>query len=311
MKNFEIINPMKLHLMLNPGGMGDILHCIPAVKAAITQYPYQKYRLWVPDYLMPLFQHIFKKDKIEVGPFSKAPKKADGKETGIIGFNIGRHSSMRIHLTDYAFYMILDRLPVSEKEKKLPTVRKKVSTPRLPSKYAVLGPFWRVNLRQAPDYTWDEIERYLHERGVIPVILGSKQEKFNDQLKTSATTTWTPKNKNTIDLSNQTTVLQALEIIWGSKAVVCMDGGLFHLACMTKTPVIAGFTSVDPITRIPYGSKPQVKAIVPGLFCDFCQTKTCMVYDGQFEFNKCWRNNRECVSKMTPDKFISGLEEAL
>lgn len=311
MEKFDVLERMKLHLILNAGGMGDILHCIPAAKAAINQYPYQRYRLWVPDYLEPLFQHIFKKDEVEVGPFSKAPKSADGKTAGLISFNIGRHSSMRTHLTDYAFYMILDRLPRNSKEIQFPTVRKKVKIPQLPPKYAVLSPFWRVNLREAPGATWDQIEAYLHSEGITPVILGTKGANFNNKLKARASVSWSPKNPDTVDLSDQTTILQALEIMWGAKAVVGVDGGLIHLACLTNTPVVAGFTSVDPQTRVPYGKESQVITVAPDIDCQYCQSNICMVYSTQFEFNKCWRDTRECVSKMTPDKFIAGLKEVL
>lgn len=312
---FDIENKMKVHIMLNAGGMGDILHAIPAVKVIAKQYPWQHYYIWVPDYLEALFKKAL--PGMRVGPFNKAPKKADGKKEGIIGFDTGRHSSMRVHLTDFAFYILMDRLPKSGEERNFSTINPKVSIKRfkLPENYVVISPYFRVTLRQITNGDLNIINNYLKEKNITPVLLGSSKQVFNSAtgVNTNGVRAWKAP-ENAIDLCEKTSILEALQVIWGAKALVTMDGGLMHLACMSKTPVVAGFTSVDPVTRIPYKYgklTDQIKVIEPDVDCRYCQSTWCMTYKGQHEFDSCFYEDHQCVRDMQGSKFVSKLKEIL
>jgi ADP-heptose:LPS heptosyltransferase len=307
---------MVLNLMLNSGGLGDILHCIPALNNIFKNYPYQKYKIWVPDYLVPFFQKAYP-DK-SVGPFSKAPSGADGKRTGILAFNISRHSSIHTHLTDYANYILTDMMPMDDEPREMPyfNFNTNIKDFKLKEPYICLSPFFRNNLREMPVPTMGKISEFAKNRGLKLVLLGSKGNVYNAKtgLKTTGFGEHGLTGDHVIDLTNKTHILAALQIIWGAKAMVTMDGGLFHLAALTKTPIIAGFTSVDPKTRIPYRSgklDPSIKIVAPEVDCRFCQTNWCMVYNGQHEFDKCFFKDRQCVKEMTADKFLTYLEEVI
>lgn len=312
---FEILNKMRLHLLLTVGGLGDCIHCIPALDHIFKYYPHQKYVIHPPDYLVPLFKKLY--PKVPVKPLSEAPTKVDGKTAGIISPTIQRNSSMHVHLTDFAYYMFLDKLPEKPKDRNLRLFnpRENVRHLQLPRNYIAISPYWRVNLREMPASTLDAVVRWANERGLTAVILGSTGQIYNKRgdIKTDGTLTWKPKPEaDILDLSNRTDVLQTLQVLWQAKALVTMDGGLLHLCALSKTPVVAGFTSVDPKTRIPYRSgKPmeQIKTVLPEVSCRFCQTRICMVYNGQHEFNKCYYGDRQCVNEMSANKFISQLEE--
>ena len=312
---FDLDHKMKIHILLNAGGMGDILHAIPAVKVMAKHYPWQHYYIWVPDYLTPLFKKAL--PGMKVGPFSKAPKTTDGKKEGIISFNVGRHSSMRVHLTDFAFYMIMDRLPANNDERNFTTLNPKVNIKRfkLPENYVVISPYFRVTLRQITNGDLNIISDYLEKEGITPVLLGSAKQVYNSatNTNTNGVRAWKAP-ENAIDLCEKTSILEALQVIWGAKAVVTMDGGLMHLACLSKTPIVAGFTSVDPKTRVPYKYgqlTDQIKIIEPDVDCRYCQSTWCMSYKGQHEFDSCYYEDHQCVKDMKGSKFVAKLKEII
>lgn len=310
-------NPLNLHLMLNPGGMGDLIHCIPAVDALLKKYPWQKYKIYVPEYMVPLFKKLYK--KTPVNAFNQAPKKADGKINGIIAFNINRHSSLHIHLTDYAFYMLLDRLPYDDEERSLRSFRPNINVRRfkLPKEYAVISPFFRLNLKEMPAQTLDAICLDFKRRGITPVLLGSSGQMYDSSqnLKTDGFRTWTPEDpEGIIDLTNKTNILETLEILWGAKLLVTMDGGLVHLCSLSPTPIVAGFTFCSPESRLPYKKgklSENVYTVIPQVECRFCQTNWCSVFSTQHEFSRCYYGDRMCVQEMTSNKFLSKINAAL
>lgn len=307
---------MRIHLMLNCGGLGDIIHTVPALNYLFKNYPWQKYKIWVPDYLIELFTNMFPGQNI--GGFSRAPSTADGVNTGILSFNTQRHSSIHIHLTDYAFYILTDSLPKNDNDKNLPyfDFKYNIKSFKLPEKYVCVSPFFRSALRQFPPTTLNEISDFIKGTEYKLVVLGSNNQVFNREknIKTDGVLNWVPKGDHIINLSNKTTIMQSLGILNGAKALVTLDGGLLHLCSLTKTPIIAGFTSVDPCSRIPYRDgklDENIKVITPEVDCKFCQTNWCMVYKGQHEFNKCFFKDLQCVKEMTSNKFIKHLKEIL
>lgn len=307
---------MVLNIHLNAGGLGDIIHCIPALNYVFKYHHHQKYRIWVPDYLLMFFKKVFPNKFI--GPFSKAPTKADGKNTGIIAFNIGRHSSIHTHLTDYANYMILDMFPNNDEMREMPfyNFNTNIKHFKLKDPYVCLSPYYRNNLREMPVDTMEKISDFVKEKGYKLVILGNKSNVYNAKinLKTDGHGAHNLSGNHIIDLTGRTNILTALQIIEDSKVMITMDGGLLHLAALTKTPIIGGFTSVDPATRIPYRDGKLyegIKIVEPEVDCKYCQTNWCMTYNGQHEFDKCFFKDRQCVKEMTASKFLNHLKGIL
>jgi ADP-heptose:LPS heptosyltransferase len=91
-----------------------------------------------------------------------------------------------------------------------------------------------------------------------------------------------------------------------SKAVVGMDSGPIHLAFATQTPVVCGFTTIQPNLRIPYRGLAKTASVTPNIFCNFCESNWLL---NTWNFNNCPRKMQlaECVTKMTSDKFIKEL----
>lgn len=314
-REFKVKNPIYLHLVLQLGGLGDIIHSIPALDHIFSNFPWQKYIINPPDYLVPLFKRLYPNQRVE--GLSQLPKKVDGKVRGMLVPNISRHSSMHVHLTDFAFYMYTDSLPKNNNQRNLREFKPDINIKRfkLPEKYVVLSPFSRVDLREIPPAELDKIHGWIKEQGYSIVTLGNSGQVFNrsKNITTSGTKYWQPP-EDCIDLCDKTNILEALEIMWGASALVTMDGGLLHLACLSPTPVVAGFTTVEPCDRIPYKNgtqEGQVYTVTPDIDCRFCQSRICCVYNVQHKFNSCYMEDKACVKEMTADKFISHLKEVL
>ena len=114
-----------------------------------------------------------------------------------------------------------------------------------------------------------------------------------------------------VDLLDKTTVLEALSIMSDAKVVIGVDGGLIHLAGMTDTAIVAGFTTVDPYYRPIYrhGIKNwRMQLVEPTSECLYCQTNTFATYG--INFHICNTGTKECMNSLTADSWIRRLVAA-
>jgi ADP-heptose:LPS heptosyltransferase len=83
--------------------------------------------------------------------------------------------------------------------------------------------------------------------------------------------------EDVIDLRDASPLLESLKIINYAKFIVGVDNGLFHLAGLTQTPIVAGYTTVAPELRMPYRNNKlgwNVGPCVPQSEWRFCQSAT-------------------------------------
>lgn len=167
--------------------------------------------------------------------------------------------------------------------------------------------------------TFSDLKRYFHIRGVDVVLLGNSNHVLNIDVAGNPRATTRPSfdgcdTTGCINLIDKTTIPEALSVMASKQcwAVLGVDGGLLHLAALTNTTIIAGYTTVDPYYRLPYrnGVKGQNVFIVePDSECRYCQTNTFCTYGMRFDV--CNIGRPECMMSLTTDKWIRQIERAL
>jgi|694.fasta_scaffold42219_6 autotransporter strand-loop-strand O-heptosyltransferase len=139
----------------------------------------------------------------------------------------------------------------------------------LPQKYVCLHPFKNWPSRTWDQKNWEELISLLNESQIPTVIIG-KDDLFNDKIKDylakgvigktderlfeeiEGRKTVSIENDSIIDLTNQTNLSEAWEIINGAACVATMDSGILHLAGTTDTWIVQLGSSIHPEFRAPY-----------------------------------------------------------
>lgn len=300
------------------GGMGDSIARLPVIKYLLEEVPHIKsIRLFAQDYLEPLVAHCFPTDRVKFIGFSKKkeelaarPSKA-AKMTDVI-----QHTTMRTHLTQHAFNTIIDQteLPpnvynyVQLDPKKLPP-----SSVHVLGRYVVISTGFTAKVREWPAKEINKVTSWLVDRGITPVFLGKTESVFRaDAAATKAGFSDEIDFSVGVNLIDKTNLMETASIIYHANAIVGVDNGLLHLAGMTNIPIIAGYTSVDPVHRLPIRWNKMgwnCKVIEPSISCKFCQTQANFLYD--FDFRNCYYGDYVCTSQMYGEKFIEKLKEIL
>jgi len=148
------------------------------------------------------------------------------------------------------------------------------------------------------------ISEYVQSRGLTPVYVG-RRGKVSIWKNSLAISDFEDPGFG-VDLRDKTSLSELATIMSMTRAVVGMDGGPIHVAFTTDTPVVCGFTTVGPKYRIPYRGLARTIAVSPNISCNFCESDWSL---NMWSFNRCPRKLElaECVTKMTADQFIEGL----
>lgn len=306
----------RINVYLNDGGLGDRVATLPAILYCLRNYDHVSMDIWVPGYFVELARHALRGFEERAAVIDMARMAQLLEPLPSVVFHNSYHTTLRTHLVDRAFRILNDSDYVSDEAKSYPQLRlDEIDIVRfgLPEKYVVLTPGYTAAVRKLPAKQWNAIADWLAFKGVPCVWLGAKADTITGSL--------TPESKFEdeinynwgIDLRDQTTLLEAGKVLSLATAVVGLDNGLLHLAGMTDVPIIAGFTSVDPATRLPYrrGIKGwNVRTVVPpATSCRFIQTKTHFNYSA--DFRECLCGTNDCVDALTSDAFIKILEGIL
>lgn len=303
----------EVNVLFNDGGLGDNIARMPAVRFLKDNYPFLNINLFVPDYFVDLANNLL--PGLNVVAFS------DGQNHWKGGIPLRQtkntFTNFASHITDHAFHTICNR-QVTEVEKnylKLNTDVIDICKFNLPEKYVVVTTGFTAPVRELQSRIINEVVYFLRGKNVMPVFLGSKEtavgkgaEKivgnFNQEIRYSLG----------IDLINQTSLLEAGKIIANSKAIVGLDNGLLHLAGCTEIPIVAGYTTVDPLHRMPYRNGKlgwNCYNVVPeeDLKCRFCQSNWDFMPGHDFKY--CYYDDYKCVKKTKAKEYIQHLKEIL
>ena len=315
-------NVVHVNFLLNGGGLGDYITCLPALKYIRDSQPHVVLHVWVSDFFLELAKNLLPSDVI-VKPFSKGineynedlpGRKNDSKE----------HDTLKTHLVDHAFHLLSNNQMTDVTKKNYLTLNSKnisLNKFNLPDKYVVITTGFTSEVREFEPKTTNEVVQYVKSKGYDIVFLGSTKADIGAYGKSIIG------NFNTeidytqgLNLVNHTSLLEAAKIIEGAKTIVGVDNGLLHLAATTDIPIVGGFTTLKPEHRMPYRHDElgwNFYPVVPpeSLACRFCQSNWDFVYE--ISFTKCYYKEKamdteiKCVKSLTSDLFIAQLEKIL
>lgn len=293
---------------LNSAAVGDLIASAPSIKYAIDNFHKKaEYFVGIHEHFKPLFPFVPEDRFIEVkADYDKSFAVRHLNMLGVGGMNC-KLTPSRLKLTDYASIGLLGRVLPDYQAKYIPLPKVDVSHFGVDfSKAVILITTFRDKQRSILGSELVKIAEYVQAKGLTPVYVG----------KTGAISIWKNNLAKTdfvypgfgVDLMNKTSLLELASIMAQAKAVVGMDSGPVHLAFTTDVPVVCGFTTVAPELRIPYRGLAKTEAIVPNIACNFCESNWSL---NTWNFNNCPRNMElaECVTKMSSDKFINGLNK--
>lgn len=293
---------------LNSAAVGDLIAAAPSIKYAIENFHKKAdYFVGIHEHFKPLFPFVPEDRFLEVkADYDKTFAVRHLNMLGVGGMNC-KLTPSRMKLTEYASIGLLGRILPEQQLKYVSLPKVDISHFGVDfSKAVVIMTTYRDKQRsiKAPEIV--KIAEYVAAKGLIPVFAG----------KTGAISIWKNSLAKTefeypgfgIDLMDKTTLLELATIMGQAKAVVGMDSGPVHLAFTTDVPVVCGFTTVAPDLRIPYRGLAKTEAVVPEIFCNFCESNWSL---NAWNFQKCPRQMElaECVTKMSSDKFIKALNK--
>lgn len=303
-----------INLIFLNGGVGDHVAALSAVQYVKKMYPWITPLVWVPDFLTGFAKHLL--PGITVRGYADMKTFYDPRKTTKTTEWDGVLSPMKIHCLDYAFLKLTDENPPIEHKDYLKVRPAEIDTDafKLPKDYIVLTTGFTAKVREFPAATVNACSAWAKANGLEVVFLGQKQTDtgsahiikgaFSAEIDFSV-------GHNLID---KTTLLQAAKIMGASMAVLGVDNGLLHVAGCTDAYIIGGFTTVSPEIRMPVRNGVLGYNFYPitpddSLDCRSCQQKTNFLYG--HDYTKCIYGDNICVSQMTAEKFIKGLELCL
>lgn len=223
-------------------------------------------------------------------------------------------SNLSWHLTDHAFGTIVGRDVKSEHKNYLKLEPINVDKFELPEKYVVVTTAYTSDTRVWNVKSVNETIDYIISKGYVPVFLGKSFAPAykNVGLKGKFTEVDYTKGINLID---NTSLLEAHGIMSKAKAVVGLDNGLLHLAALTETPIVYGFTTVASEHRLPYrhnelGWNCFVVEPPKEVKCRGCQSNWNFA-DEKVDFRFCPYGDYVCIDSLESKLWIEQLEKVL
>jgi ADP-heptose:LPS heptosyltransferase len=298
-----------LNVNFNSGGLGDCVAQMVAVKYMRDRCPNVVQHCWVPDYFVDFAKKLC--PGVLIKSHSEAAKKYNPKIGGVQMVSPGmQHTSMGTHLVDLGFHLLVDKQVPIEQKNYLPLPPgTNIDRFKLPEKYVVLTVGFTAPNREMLPSVANGIIDYCTSKNIPVVTLGSTANKiipgtFKEEIKLD----------QTINLVNNTNILEAGAIISKSACIVGLDNGLLHVAGCTEVPIIVGFTNVLPEHRLPIrhnelGWNCYVVEPEQSLECRGCQSRMAHVYG--HDFRGCYYGDMACLSQLTADKYIAHMEKLL
>jgi ADP-heptose:LPS heptosyltransferase len=256
-----------LNIINTAGGLGDLIARLPAFKYLNEAYPHISATVWSQDYFVELGKYLLpENERLFHAPLSAARFMMSKP---IVEFDMERLTTLQLHLTDHAFLILLDQLPPTKESRYYPAApavlfQHKYRPPGHDldpdswGKYIVFTVGYTSATRKWPAFHINDLAKRCAKRGLTPVLMGTTQKldvgMTGDFIKAGVDEEI---NRGLfVDLVDRTTLIECLGIMQRSRAVIGVDNGLLHLAHCTDVPIVAGFTTLNPVHRVPYRRLP-------------------------------------------------------
>jgi len=302
------------YFVLQRGGLGDYINMSASLLYIAENFPHVKGRVIVNPPFLAVMKYLLrdftswycidgrdKNLKLEDGSLIVAP---DPKTQSI--------NATGAHLLDlgYHFFLNVERAPSPEHDY-LPRIDyagpwKWKSLDRS-SPYAVFTPGATTDSRTMPAKPFNELVDYALSLGVTPVFLGKKNFAATEHLEGvkdySARFDKNYDLSKGVDLREQTTLLESVQIMRGAKFVLGLDNGLLHFAGTTSVPIIFGHNIADVKHREIRRPNPNytfnIQVPREALGCIGCQSN--MRYAVGHRFNRCAYGDLKCLDLLFYD----------
>jgi len=292
----EKFDTREINVFMNGGGIGDLLCYIPALRAAATDFPANKFHVQIPVSLMNVYKHFFGgSSNIYLTILGTPTERRDSKYFDAKGNLAQLHTTLGTNLIDYGFYTILDRAP------------KKWERGHAQFKFApedrdgsvLLTPGYTAKSRMLPGTAWNAIADGLRARGCAPKWVGAETALYPEGID------WNLAE----DLRGTTPdLLDTARLIHKSGAVIGLDNGLIHVAAMTPTPIVVGYSSQLPELRQPMHAgelRPRTE-IVKTDGCNGCEAR--IRFNETVDFRECYFGDYQCISNLNPQLFLDAFD---
>jgi heptosyltransferase-2 len=130
-------------------------------------------------------------------------------------------------------------------------------------------------------------------QGEIWIFGSEKDQAIGDAIQNAAREMAQPRIHN---LSGQTSLGDAIDLMALADAVVSNDSGLMHVAAALDRPLVAIFGSSDPRHTPPNGAPEKTHSLWLGLECSPCFKRECPL------------GHLDCLNKMLPEQVLQAVE---
>lgn len=305
------IKEVTAYFVMHGGGLGDYINMVSALIMIAETMPHVKGRIIVNRPFLGVAKYLFDKYKTwycidaadknlkledEALIINPEPKKQAVNATGAHLMDLGFKYYMNIDKCPQALahYNVLPRIDYSGPWKWRKLDRTKP--------YAVFTPGATTKARTMPAKAFNEMVSYCSGAlGVTPVFLGKKDfaEGRNMQTAKDYVAQFSKDYDYSlgVDLREETTLLESVQIMRGARFVLGLDNGLLHFAGCTDTPIIFGHNIAEVAERVIRRPPPNAtfNIAVPreALKCIACQSN--MRFITGHRFSKCAYDDYKCL----------------
>lgn len=321
MRPDTMIRPIpEYNVMVTRGGLGDTIARLPAIKYMLDTYKnVEVIKFYCQNHCVEIVKHLFKEygERLKVFNYDQMRDEVKESVPGIMTDN-KHHTTLRTHLTDHAFHTLCDWTPSASDYKnylKLNTTDIDLSAFNLPEKFVVITTGFTSGVREWLPGEVNKLIQLVKQDGYDIVFLGQRQSTYSSTIgPIKGVFREEIDYDQGLNLVDQTTLLQAAAILSKAQAVFGVDNGLLHLAALSDTLIIAGYTTVPPRFRLPYRYGElgwNCYIVTPDeqqLPCTFCQEKLQLLFN--FDLRNCYYNDYECVKQMKGESFYKEFKRA-
>lgn len=284
-----------INFIVHNGGIGDYINFCAALKWVQKENPHVIGRIWVSPPFKEVMEYLFAGDKRWSVHDRKLFEKEYEANTLIASPNRGQQliNPTGAHLMDLGWFYYAQTAAIPPEYNYLPEIDYVSGKDwALPEQYAIFTPGATAMNRVFPPKAFNELVKYTASLGITPVFLGKRdineiyKANFHEEYDLSLG----------LDLREQTTLLEAIEIMRDAKFVIGIDNGLLHLAGTTSVPIIFGH-NISPVEhrriRRRNGLTVDISLTEKQLQCIGCQAKMRFVY--RQRFSRCIYGDNLCV----------------
>jgi ADP-heptose:LPS heptosyltransferase len=312
---YREVHPGLIHvnIICDDGGLGDAIARLPAIKYIADHHKHVQQHLWIHTYMKEFSKNCLRDTNVIIRGLDEK-KKFKPRLTRCFSKHL--YNNMASHITEHAFRVVVNKDVGPEHLNYLKPELRGVNIIKfnLPKNFVVMTPAFTAPARELYGEYVNELCSYIKNKGYEIVFLGKKETETGTKHVIEGLFSSEIDFNIGLNLMDKTTLLEATKIISQAKALIGLDNGLCHLGGCTDTPLVIGFSNVEPCYRLPYRDNILGKNCYPvvppiSLGCRFCQSNMTFTYSNDFKF--CYYKDYACLKQLTPQLYINELEKIL